>query len=44
MKRKNNSIKMREIRKKIDDVDAKILPLMVKRSFLVKQALLLKTK
>ena len=43
-KRKNNSLKMREIRKQIDIVDSKILPLMVKRSFLVNNALELKTK
>ncbi len=43
-KEKNRSHKMREIRKLIDEVDSKILPLMVKRSFLVKRALDLKTK
>ena len=42
--RKNNSAKMREIRKKIDNVDLKLLPLMVKRSQLVSMALSLKTK
>ena len=41
---KNNSPEMKNIRKKIDDVDSKLLPLMVKRSFLVKKALSLKTK
>ncbi len=41
---KNNSIEMREIRKKIDKVDTKILPLMVKRSELVNKALSLKKK
>ncbi len=41
---KNNSVKMREVRKKIDQIDSKILPLMVKRSFLVSKALNLKTK
>ena len=41
---KNNSIEMREIRKKIDKVDTKILPLMVKRSELVNKALNLKKK
>ena len=41
---KNNSIEMRGIRKKIDKVDTKILPLMVKRSELVNKALSLKTK
>ena len=35
---------MREIRKRIDKVDSKILPLMVKRSKLVVKALELKTK
>tara|TARA_B000000532_G_C18620153_1_gene299405 strand:- start:176 stop:466 length:291 start_codon:yes stop_codon:yes gene_type:complete len=44
MKRKNNSAKMREIRKRIDEVDSKILPLMVKRSKLVSKALDIKTK
>ena len=43
-KPKNNSIAMKDIRKKIDLVDSKILPLMVKRSFLVNKALLLKSK
>ena len=42
--KKNNSVKMREIRKKIDIVDSQILPLMVKRSKLVSKALDLKTK
>ncbi len=44
IKIKNNSIKMKEIRKKIDSVDSRILPLMVKRSELVCKALELKTK
>ena len=35
---------MKEIRKKIDKIDSKILPLMVKRSHLVNKALELKTK
>ena len=35
---------MREIRKQIDKVDSKILPLMVKRSRLVSKALDLKTR
>ena len=35
---------MREIRNRIDKVDSKILPLMVKRSKLVSKALELKTK
>tara|TARA_Y100000992_G_C21228379_1_gene474144 strand:+ start:824 stop:1117 length:294 start_codon:yes stop_codon:yes gene_type:complete len=41
---KNSSGKMREIRKRIDIVDSKILPLMVKRSQLVNNALSLKKK
>ena len=44
IRKKNNSVKMREIRKSIDKVDSKILPLMVKRSELVSKALNLKTK
>ena len=43
-KRKNNSKKMSDVRKSIDAIDAKILPLMVKRSLLVNNALELKTK
>tara|TARA_Y100000992_G_scaffold259370_1_gene193888 strand:+ start:485 stop:748 length:264 start_codon:yes stop_codon:yes gene_type:complete len=35
---------MREVRKKIDQIDSKILPLMVKRSQLVNRALSLKTR
>ena len=35
---------MREIRAKIDKVDSKLLPLMVRRSKLVNKALQLKTK
>ncbi len=35
---------MKEVRKKIDKIDSKILPLMVKRSILVNKALSLKTK
>ena len=42
--KKNNTIGMSEIRKKIDKVDSKLLPLMVKRSLLVNKALELKTK
>ena len=42
--KKNSSNEMKNIRKKIDAVDSKILPLMVKRSFLVNQALKLKSK
>ena len=41
---KNSSGKMREIRKRIDIVDSKILPLIVKRSQLVNNALNLKKK
>ena len=44
MSKKNNSAKMRVIRKRIDEVDSKILPLMVKRSKLVSKALDVKTK
>tara|TARA_Y100000816_G_C26060296_1_gene556718 strand:- start:707 stop:1000 length:294 start_codon:yes stop_codon:yes gene_type:complete len=43
-KRKNNTEEMRQIRKRIDKVDSKLLPLMVKRSQLVSKALNLKTK
>ena len=35
---------MKEVRKKIDKIDSKILPLMVKRSELVNKALTLKTR
>ena len=35
---------MKEVRKKIDKIDSKILPLMVKRSLLVNKALSLKTR
>ena len=41
---KNNTAKMKEVRKKIDKIDSKILPLMVKRSLLVSKALSFKTK
>ena len=41
---KNNSKEMKFIRKKIDQVDDKLLPLMVKRSKLVEKALSLKKK
>ena len=41
---KNNSKEMKLIRKKIDQVDNKLLPLMVKRSKLVEKALSLKTR
>ena len=43
-KRKNSSAKMKEVREKIDKIDSKILPLMIKRSILVNKALALKTK
>ena len=35
---------MKEVRDKIDKIDSKILPLMIKRSILVNKALALKTK
>tara|TARA_Y100000591_G_scaffold14991_1_gene11326 strand:- start:52 stop:339 length:288 start_codon:yes stop_codon:yes gene_type:complete len=41
---KNNSKEMKLLRKKIDQVDDKLLPLMVKRSKLVQEALNLKKK
>ena len=41
---KNNSREMKLIRMKIDQVDDKLLPLMVKRSKLVEKALSLKKK
>ena len=41
---KNNSKEMSLIRKQIDQVDDKLLPLMVKRSKLVEKALSLKTR
>ena len=41
---KNNSKEMKLIRKKIDQVDDKLLPLMVKRSKLVEKALSLKKR
>ena len=41
---KNNSKEMKLLRKKIDQVDDKLLPLMVKRSKLVEKALSLKKK
>ena len=41
---KNSSKEMNLIRKKIDQVDDKLLPLMVKRSKLVEKALSLKKK
>ena len=39
---KNNSTEMKLVRKKIDQIDDKLLPLMVKRSKLVEKALSLK--
>ena len=41
---KNNSKEMKLLRKKIDQIDDKLLPLMVKRSKLVEKALSLKKK
>ena len=41
---KNNSKEMKLIRKKIDQVDDKLLPLMVKRSKLVEKALSIKKR
>ena len=41
--KKNNTPEMKAIRNKIDKIDDKLLPLMVKRSHLVEQALNLKT-
>ena len=41
---KNNSREMKLIRKEIDQVDDKLLPLMVKRSKLVEKALSLKKR
>ena len=41
---KNNSKEMKIIRKKIDQIDDKLLPLMVRRSKLVQKALNLKKK
>ena len=41
---KNSSKEMKLLRKKIDQVDDKLLPLMVKRSKLVEKALSLKKK
>ena len=39
---KNNSTEMKLVRKQIDQIDDKLLPLMVKRSKLVEKALNLK--
>ena len=39
---KNSSTEMKIVRKKIDQIDDKILPLMIKRSKLVEKALSLK--
>ena len=41
---KNNSKEMKLIRKKIDQIDDKLLPLMVRRSKLVEKALSLKKR
>ena len=41
---KNNSKEMKLLRKKIDQVDDKLLPLMIKRSKLVEEALSLKKR
>ncbi len=42
--KKNNTPEMKHIRNKIDVIDSKLLPLMVKRSQLVEKALELKVK
>ena len=42
--KKNNTPQMKTIRNKIDLIDSKLLPLMVKRSQLVEKALELKVK
>lgn len=42
--KKNNSPQMKLIRNKIDRIDSKLLPLMVKRSQLVEKALELKER
>ena len=42
--KKNNTPQMKEIRNKIDIIDDKLLPLMVKRSLLVEKALGLKVR
>ena len=42
--KKNNTPQMKLIRNKIDTIDGKLLPLMVKRSQLVEKALELKVK
>ena len=42
--KKNNSPQMKLIRSKIDLIDSKLLPLMIKRSQLVEKALELKVK
>ena len=44
IRKKNNSSQMKEVRRRIDKVDSQILPLMVKRSQLVNEALSLKTR
>ena len=42
MNKKNNTPEMKIVRKKIDAIDDKLLPLMIKRSFLVEKALEIK--
>ena len=42
--KKNNTSQMKALRNKIDIIDGKLLPLMVKRSHLVEKALKLKVK
>ena len=42
--KKNNTPQMKVIRNKIDIIDNKLLPLMIKRSQLVEKALALKEK
>ena len=44
MNKKNNTPEMKIVREKIDKIDDKLLPLMIKRSFLVEKALKLKNK
>ena len=42
--KKNNTPEMKVVRNKIDTIDSKLLPLMIKRSQLVEKALKLKAK
>ena len=42
--KKNNTPEMKIVRNKIDTIDSKLLPLMIKRSQLVEKALKLKAK